>query len=695
MDTPTLPPADLYINRELSQLEFNKRVLELAEDPAIPLLERLRFLCITCTNFDEFFEIRVAALKQRMELGALAQGPEQLPAQQVFGVLRERMLGIVERQYRLLNEVMFPELANAGVCFLRSEDWTDEQSEWLRQFFHEQVVPVLTPLTFDPSRPFPQVLNKSLNFIVRLSGRDAYGRLRHRGMVQAPRSLPRIIKLPEHLGGPDTHDYVFLSSVIRMHVGTLFPGLGVEGCYQFRVTRNSNLYVDEEEVSDLVRALEGELEASRYGAAVRIEVGHECPEDLQQFLLDHFGLTEADMYLVEGPVNLNRLSHVCDIEDKPELLYKPFTQALPPALKSDLNIFDVLARQNVLLFHPYHSFSPVIDLIKSAATDSNVLAIKMTLYRTGAENPIVDHLVKAARAGKEVTVIIELMARFDEAANISLANRLQEAGAHVVYGLVGYKTHAKLTLVVRREGEELRRYVHLGTGNYHHSTSRLYTDYGYLTSDRQLGEDVHKIFMQLTSLTEARDLNLMLTSPFNLYGAVIAKIEREAAHARAGREARIIAKLNALTEPNVVEALYEASRAGVKIDLIVRGVCSLRPGVAGLSDNITVRSILGRFLEHSRVYYFLNGGEEELYCASADWMERNLLRRNESCFPILDESLRQQLKEDLALYLADNVYAWTLHGDGQYERLVPGDAPRVAAQEEFLERIAVPNTAGS
>jgi polyphosphate kinase len=695
VDTPTLPPADLYINRELSQLEFNQRVLELAEDPAIPLLERLRFLCITCTNFDEFFEIRVAALKQRMELGALAQGPEQLPAQQVFGVLRERMLGIVERQYRLLNEVMFPELANAGVCFLRSEDWTDEQSEWLRQFFHEQVVPVLTPLTFDPSRPFPQVLNKSLNFIVRLSGRDAYGRLRHRGMVQAPRSLPRIIKLPEHLGGPDTHDYVFLSSVIRMHVGTLFPGLGVEGCYQFRVTRNSNLYVDEEEVSDLVRALEGELEASRYGAAVRIEVGHECPEDLQQFLLDHFGLTEADMYLVEGPVNLNRLSHVCDIEDKPELLYKPFTQALPPALKSDLNIFDVLARQNVLLFHPYHSFSPVIDLIKSAATDSNVLAIKMTLYRTGAQNPIVDHLVKAARAGKEVTVIIELMARFDEAANISLANRLQEAGAHVVYGLVGYKTHAKLTLVVRREGEELRRYVHLGTGNYHHSTSRLYTDYGYLTSDRQLGEDVHKIFMQLTSLTEARDLNLMLTSPFNLYGAVIAKIEREAEHARAGREARIIAKVNALTEPNVVEALYEASRAGVKIDLIVRGVCSLRPGVAGLSDNIAVRSILGRFLEHSRVYYFLNGGDEELYCASADWMERNLLRRNESCFPILDESLRQQLKGDLALYLADNVYAWTLHGDGQYERLVPGDAPRVAAQEEFLERIAVPNTAGS
>ncbi len=691
MDTPTLPPADLYINRELSLLEFNKRVLALAEDAEIPLLERLRFLCITCTNLDEFFEIRVAALKQRMELGALAQGPEQLPAQRVFEVLRHRMLGIVERQYRLLNDVMFPQLSKAGVRFIKSEDWTPDQRSWLETFFHEQVVPVLTPLTFDPSRPFPKVLNKSLNFIVRLKGRDAYGRLRHRGMVQAPRSLPRIIKLPEHLGSADTHCYVFLSSVIRVHVDSLFPGLNVEGCYQFRVTRNSNLYVDEEEVSDLVRALEGELEASRYGAAVRIEVGHECPADLQQFLLDHFGLAEADMYLVEGPVNLNRLAQVCDIEDRTELLYPPFTQALPEPLKSDTRIFNVLQRQNILLFHPYHSFSPVIDFIKSAAMDPQVLAIKMTLYRTGARNPIVDHLVAAARSGKEVTVIIELMARFDEAANISLANRLQEAGAHVVYGLVGYKTHAKLTLVVRREGDELRRYVHLGTGNYHHSTSRLYTDYGYMSSDRKLGEDVHKVFMQLTSLTEARDLNLMLTSPFNLYDGVIEKIEREAEHANSGREARIIAKINALSEPNVVNALYAASRAGVKIELIVRGVCSLRPEVPGLSDNIRVRSILGRFLEHSRVYYFLNGGNEELYCASADWMERNLLRRNESCFPVLDEKLREQLKDDLAMYLADNSFAWHLHGDGHYERLQPGDKQRICAQEVFLERIALPN----
>ena len=689
MDAPSLPPADLYINRELSMLEFNKRVLALAQDDSVPLLERLRFLCITCTNLDEFFEIRVAALKQRMEIGALAQGPEMLPAQQVFDVLRHQMLNVVSQQYELLNNVMFPELANAGVGFVRSEDWSPEQQQWLADYFREQVVPVLTPLTFDPSRPFPRILNKSLNFIVRLKGRDAYGRRRHRGMVQAPRSLPRIIRLPEHLSSPGSQDFVFLSSVIRVHVESLFPGLKVEGCYQFRVTRNSNLYVDEEEVSDLVGALEGQLEASRYGAAVRIEVGHECPPDLQQFLLDHFDLGEDDMYLVDGPVNLNRLSTVCEIEGRPELLYKPFTQGIPDALISDKDIFSILKKKNVLLYHPYQSFSPVIDFIKSAASDKDVLAIKITLYRTGANSPIVDHLVSAARAGKEVTVIIELMARFDEAANISLANRLQEAGAHVVYGLVGYKTHAKMTLVVRRENEKLVRYVHLGTGNYHHSTTKVYSDYGYLSSDERLGEDVHKIFMQLTSLTEARDLNQMMTSPFNLFDGVIAKIEREIEHARAGRSAHIIVKVNSLNEPNVVNALYDASQAGVKIDLIVRGICSLRPGVLGLSDNITVRSILGRFLEHSRVYYFLNDGDEEFYCASADWMERNLLRRNETCFPVRQKSLKEQLKRDLELYLADNTNAWLLHGDGSYEHLTAGDREPVSAQETFLQLLAM------
>jgi polyphosphate kinase len=681
----------LYINRELSLLEFNKRVLAQAQDPAIPLLERLRFLCISCTNLDEFFEIRVAALKQRMEIGAPAQGPEKVPARQIFDELCPEVAELIAQQYQLLNQVMFPELAKAGVRFVQSEHWNDEQQAWLCEYFDEQVVPVLTPLTFDPSRPFPRILNKSLNFIVRLHGKDAFGRRRHRGMLQAPRSLPRIIPLPDHLSEPDVHEFVFLSSIIRVNVDRLFPGLDVDGCYQFRITRNSNLYVDDEEVSDLVRALEGQLEASRYGAAVRIEIGAGCPEDLQEFLLDHFHLEEPDLYLVEGPVNLNRLATVCDINDRPELLYEPFTQGLPDELRSNEDIFSILAKKNVLLHHPYQSFAPVIDFMSSAASDPNVLAIKLTLYRTGAESPIVDHLVTAARAGKEVTVVIELMARFDEAANIALANRLQEAGAHVVYGLVGFKTHAKMMLVVRREAGRLVRYVHLGTGNYHHATTSVYTDYGYLSSSQRLGEDVHKLFLQLTSLTEASDMTRMLASPFSLFDALLDKIHREIEHAEAGKDARIVAKINSLNEPQLIDALYAASGAGVRIDLIVRGICSLRPGVKELSENIHVRSIVGRFLEHSRVYYFLNDGDEEFYCSSADWMERNMFRRNESCFEIRQKAMKEQIRQDLELFLADNCQAWVLNGDGSYERLSPDTDERISAQETFLERLAAEN----
>ena len=649
MDAPAKPPADLYINRELSQLEFHKRVFAQAQDPAVPLLERLRFLCITCTNLDEFFEIRVAVLKQQIEIGAPTLAPDKLSAKQVFDALRHDLLALVQQQYQLLNEVLLPGLAAAGVRFVESNAWSEEQRQWLHTYFLEQVVPVLTPLTFDPSRPFPKVINKSLNFIIRLQGIDAFGRRRHRGMVQAPRSLPRVIRLPDHLSTPDCHDYVFLSSIIREHIDELFPGLDVGGCYQFRITRNSNLYVDDEEVSDLVHTLEGQLEASRYGAAVRLEIGHECPVDLQQFLLDHFQLQPHDVYPVQGPVNLNRLATVCDIEDRRELSFAPFTQGYPRELQGDEKIFAVLAKKNVLLHHPYQSFAPTIDFISSAAADSAVLAIKMTLYRTGPESPIVDHLVRAARSGKEVTVIVELMARFDEAANISLANRLQEAGAHVVYGLVGFKTHAKMTLVVRRENGQLRRYVHLGTGNYHHGTTRLYTDYGYMSSSRRLGEDVHRVFMQLTSLTEAGDLSRMLTSPFTLYEALLAKIQRESDHVRAGGAGRIIVKINSLNEPGIIDALYAASAAGVQIDLIVRGICTLRPGVPGLSENIRVRSIVGRFLEHSRVYYFGNNGKGEFYCSSADWMDRNLLRRNESCFEIRQKAMREQIMHDLVM----------------------------------------------
>jgi polyphosphate kinase len=680
--------SDPYINRELSALEFTGRVLDQAADLANPVLERLRFLCISCTNLDEFFEIRVAALKQRLELGAPAQGPDRLTPQQLIDEIRRRSLLLVNKQYELLNGTILPGLAEQSIRFLLRNDWTKEQRRWLKSYFNDEVVPVLTPITLDPSRPFPRMLNKSLNFIVRLDGKDAFGRLRHRAVVQAPRSLPRIIRVPEHLSEPGDENYVFLSSIIHAHVADLFPGLSVQGCYQFRVTRNSNLYVDDEEVGDLIVALQGQLAASRYGAAVRLEVSKDCPEDLCQFLLDHFALDVADLYTVEGPVNLNRLATICGMARRPELCYPPFAPGLPAALKTDEDIFSVLRKENLLLHHPYQSFGPVVDFIASAAADSDVLAIKQTLYRTGADSPFVDHLVKAARAGKEVTVVVELMARFDEAANISVATRLQEAGAHVVYGLVGYKTHAKMALVVRREEGGLRRYVHLGTGNYHPATARLYTDYGFMSSSRQLGEDVHNVFMQLTSLTSSKELHRILIAPFNLLQTLILRIEREIEHATGGSGGRIIAKVNALIEPQIIDALYRASAAGIKVDLIVRGICSLRPGIPGLSENIQVRSIVGRFLEHSRVYYFFNNGDEEFFCSSADWMDRNFFRRTETCFPIRQRPLKERLKADLDLFLADNCQAWRMNGDGSYEKLQPGDAKPVSAQQTLLAELS-------
>lgn len=689
MDNQAYATIDRYINRELSLLEFNQRVLEQAKDPDVPALERLRFLCISCTNLDEFFEIRVAALKQRIEIGIRAIGPDNLTSQALFDDIRHRSLTLVQEQYQVLNQTLLPQLASEQIQFLQRKDWTDEQAAWLESFYHDEIVPVLTPLTLDPSRPFPRILNKSLNFVARLNGTDAFGRQRHRAIVQAPRSLPRIIRLPDDLVSEGADCFVFLSSIIHAHVASLFPGMKVEGCYQFRVTRNSNLYVDDEEIEDLVTSLEGQLAASRYGAAVRLEVSHDCPSDLSDFLLDHFDLEPADLFSVEGPVNLNRLATVCERANRPDLLYPPFVPGIPNELRSGTGIFDVLKKRNVLLQHPYQSFTPIVDFVAAAASDPDVLAIKQTLYRTGSESPIVEHLVKAARAGKEVTVVVELMARFDEAENISSANRLQEAGAHVVYGLVGYKTHSKMCMVVRREETGVTRYVHLGTGNYHPGTTRVYTDYGYLSSNKNLGHDVHKVFMQLTSLTEATDLKKMLTAPFSLFQAISDKIDREIEFAKCGEEARIIAKLNALVEPEIIDKLYEASNAGVKVDLIVRGICSLRPGIDGMSENIQVRSIVGRFLEHSRVYYFRNNGSEEFYCSSADWMDRNFFRRNESCFPIRQKPLKSRLLADLELFLADNTQAWLLQGDGRYIRQVPGDAEPVSAQQVFLDKLAV------
>jgi polyphosphate kinase len=688
VDAPVTQPADRYINRELSLLAFNERVLAQSADESVPLLERLRFLCISCTNLDEFFEVRVAGLKQLVEMGAGIGSADVLTPKQLLVEIRQRSVELVQQQYDMLNKVLLPELAEEHIHFLQRSEWTAEQKEWLTAFYHNEVVPVLTPLTLDPSRPFPKTLNKSLNFIVRLNGRDAYGRQRHRAVVQAPRSLPRIIQLPEHLVEPGADSYVFLSSIIHAHVGELFPGMKAEGCYQFRVTRNSNLYVDDEEVEDLVHSLQGQLAASRYGAAVRLEIALDCPDDLADFLLDHFHLEESDLYRVDGPVNLNRLATICNKSDRPELLYAPFAPGIPDELKSDQDIFSVLRERNVLLHHPYQSFTPVVDFLGAAARDPDVLAIKQTLYRTGSNSPVVEHLVEAARNGKEVTAVVELMARFDEAENISSATRLQEAGAHVVYGLVGYKTHAKMSMVVRREPEGLIRYVHLGTGNYHPGTTRLYTDYGYMSSNQNLGEDVHKVFMQLTSLTAAKDMVKILTAPFDLFNALVAKIDREIEFAKDGQQATIIAKINSLIEPQIIDKLYEASAAGVQIDLIVRGICGLRPGIPGLSENIRVRSIIGRFLEHSRVYYFRNGGDEEFFCSSADWMDRNFFRRNETCFPIRQKPLQERLWNDLQLFLADNTGAWILHGDGCYEQMTPGNSEPVSAQKAFLEKLA-------
>ena len=687
MDAEVIPSNELFINRELSLLEFNRRVLAQALDDSLPILERLRFLCITSTNLDEFFEVRVASLKQRAEANAPPAGPDNLPPRQLLDEVHSRTQQLVQQQYRLLNDVLFPALAEEHILFPAKKNWTDEQQKWLSHFFFSEIVPVLTPLTLDPSRPFPRMLNKSLNFIVRLDGTDAFGRRRHRAIVQAPRSLPRVIRLPEHLCEPGQHAFVYLSSIIHAHVDTLFPGMDVDGCYQFRVTRNSNLYVDEEEVEDLVGSLEGQLAASRYGGAVRLEISHDCPQDLCDFLLDHFDLSAGDLFAVDGPVNLNRLATVCDAAERPDLCFPPFSPGLPAQLVTDEPIFSILRKKNILLHHPYHSFAPVIDFIKAAARDPKVLAIKQTLYRTGENSPFVDYLVEAANAGKEVTVIIELMARFDEAENIKFANRLQEAGAHVVYGLVGFKTHAKMAMVVRKEAEGIRRYVHLGTGNYHPGTARVYTDYGYMSSSQKLGEDVHKVFMQLTSLTEATDLQRILTAPFNLFDELVARVDREIEFAEAGEDARIIAKVNSLIEPGIIEACYKASQAGVKIDLIVRGMCCLRPGIPGLSENITVRSIVGRFLEHSRVFYFRNGGNEEFLCSSADWMDRNFFRRNETCFPIRQKPLKKRIKRDLELFLADNCQAWQLNGDGSYTRCTPeDDEEEVSAQQSLLAK---------
>jgi len=686
------PPVDLndnrlYIHRELSQLQFNIRVLDQALDERTPLLERLKFLLIFSRNMDEFFEIRVAGLKGQVALDHELIGPDGIPPRRALAEISEIAHKQIERQYAILNERILPELVAHGIRIVRRTQWTHKQKLWVRRYFREEVAPLITPIGLDPTHPFPLLVNKSLNFIVRLDGVDAFGRDSGLAIVPAPRVLPRLIRLPQEIceGGDN---YVLLSSMIHAHAEELFPGMTVLGCYQFRLTRNADLTLDPEDVEDLALALRGELYSRRFGDAVRLEVADNCPRDLADYLLKQFGLAESELYEVNGPVNLARLFRIASEAGYPQLQYPPFTPVLPKALKHVEDLFQVISKQDVLLLHPYESFSPVVDFLRQAAKDPQVLAIKQTLYRTNANSEIVDALVDAARAGKEVTAVVELRARFDEESNLTLASRLQQAGAMVIYGVVGIKTHAKLMLIQRREGSELVRYAHMGTGNYHTGNARLYTDYSLLTSDEALCEDVHKLFSQLTGMGKVLRMKKLLHAPFTLKKALLELIARETAHAAAGKPAQIIIKVNALTEPKVIRALYKAGIAGVQIDLIVRGVCCLRPGMEGVSENIRVRSIIGRFLEHSRVYWFANDGEPQMYLSSADLMERNLDRRVESAFPIEGKKLQQRVYNALGLYLADNTSASLLQPDGQYLRpAVASGEPARDVQAELLEKL--------
>ena len=656
-----------FLARQLGILAFDRRVLAQAADRQVPLLERLRFLCIVSSNLDEFFEIQVAEMMEYVQMGWDFDHADEAKPEDILREVSAQAHVLVAEQYRLLNNEIFPALSRKGIEFLAEKDWSDEQRSWLHDYFRREMLPVLTPIGLDTSHPFPRVLNKSLNIAIQLEGRDAFGRNSGTAIVQAPRVLPRIIQLPRRLA-PDGIRLVLLTSVLQAFVGALFEGMNIIGSYPFRVTRNSDLFLDEEEVKDLRVALQGELPQRHYGDSVRLEIATGCPAELEQFLLRQFELTDADLYRVDGPVNLVRLMQVPDMIDQPELKYRPFHASVPKQLEKSPDLFAAISAGEILLHHPYQSFGPVIDFLDQAASDPNVVAIKQTVYRTGTDSVLMQYLIDAAKRGKEVTVVVELLARFDEEANLTWASKLEEVGAHVVYGVVGFKTHAKMLLVVRRESGRLKRYVHMSTGNYHPRTAKLYTDFGLLTCDEGIGEDVSNVFKQLTGLGRARNLNRLLLAPFTLHDGLIAAIGREVRHAKAGRRAHIIAKMNSLVEHGLIEGLYAASRAGVKIELIVRGMCTLRPGVPGLSENIRVTSIVGRFLEHSRIFYFLDDGNEEVMLSSADWMERNMFRRIEACVPIRDAKLKARIiREGLRTYLADSS-AWEMQSDGNYLR---------------------------
>lgn len=684
------------LNRERAILEFNRRVLAQARRPDVPLLERLRYVCIVSSNLDEFFEVRFAdyvEAARRPGAGVSNRDLESVAAD---------AHALIDEQYALFNDAVMPQLAREGIVILSHLERDEGQRRWVDTFFQKQVRPLLVPVGLDPSHPFPQVANKSLNFIARLAGADAFGRANTIAIVKVPRVLPRVIRLPDKLAGVDANGrprqaFVLLTSVIRAHLGELFPGREVEAFSQFRVTRDSDLEIDSDDVTNLRQALRSGLTTRHFGQAVRLEVVNTCPEELSAFLLHQFELPQAALYRVNGPVNLVRLNQLIDQADehgdaRVPLRFPPFEPAWPHGrLPRQASMFARLAESDVLLHHPFESFEPVVQFLREAVHDPDVLAIKQTIYRTGSESPLMDLLIEAAQRGKEVMVVVELKARFDEEANINWAERLEAVGVQVVYGIVGLKTHAKLLLITRREGARLSRYAHLSTGNYNPKTARLYTDVGYLTADPVLTADADAVFQQLASLGRMKTPRVLLQAPFTLHKQMLAQIARVEAAATRGARARIVVKVNALTDVPLIHALVNAGRAGATIDLVIRGACMLPPGIVGVTDRIRVRSVVGRFLEHSRVLYFCWGDgtdDEALYLSSADWMGRNMFGRIEIAWPVRDAAMRQRvIDECLVPYLHDRQDAWALRLDGTYER-IGTEGP--SAQQALLERFAGP-----
>ncbi len=697
MSADALPPAQealpaevaatpplRFLNRERAILQFNRRVLAQAQRVDVPLLERLRYITIVSSNLDEFFEVRVADIIEATRLPGSGVSRHDLAA--VSSAAHE----LIDEQYALFNDVVMPALQREGLVVLNHAERNEAQRKWVQRFFETQVRPLLVPVSLDPSHPFPLVANKALNFIARVGGRDAFGRVNQIAIVKVPRVLPRVIRLPDGLCG-GRQGFVLLTSVIRAHLAELFPGRKVDVFSQFRVTRDSDLEVDEDDVTNLRQALRTGLTTRHFGQAIRLEVVCTCPAELSNFLLEQFGLPEVALYKVNGPVNLVRLNQLIDQADADHLRFPLFEPMWPsPRLSRTRPIVEQIRDADVLLHHPYESFEPVVQFLREAVDDPDVLAIRQTIYRTGAQSVLMDLLIEAARRGKEVLAVVELKARFDEEANINWAERLEAVGAQVVYGIVGLKTHAKLLLVTRREGARLRRYAHLSTGNYNPRTARLYTDMGMLTADPGLTADADAVFLQLASQTRVKPPHQLLTAPFQLHRRLLRHIMQVATAARSGRPARIVVKINALTDPALMQALIAAGQAGARIDLIVRGACMLPPGVPGHTDNIRVRSVVGRFLEHSRILYFRwgDGPEDEvLYLTSADWMSRNMFRRIEVAWPIRDPALRQRvIDEGLVPYLHDRRDAWALDGEGRYKRVADDG---VSAQQALMQRFTV------